>query len=52
MLVEEEVGEVGLEPGQGSASASNAKGGFEVCDMVNGVKGGAEVKKDQSINLI
>ena len=31
-------------------SASNTKGGFEACDecgMVDGVKGSAEVKKDE-----
>ena len=42
------VSEVGLGPGEGSSS--NTKGGFEVCDecgMVNGVKGSAEVKKDE-----
>ena len=47
------VSEVGLEPGEGSAS--NTKGGCEACDecgMVNGVKGSAEVKKDEDADGI
>lgn len=45
------VGEVRLEPWKGSAS--NTKGGFEVCDecgMVNGVEGNVGVKEDEDVD--